>query len=219
MSHDKNNSVEKRKVLIIHSDPLYDQMFVGNGWDLTDSIYEADLVCFTGGTDVGSTLYKESRHVRSSFSDSIRDEYEAIMFDRCVHLRIPMVGICRGSQFLCVMNGGSLVQHMLGHCGPNHDVMDKRNGGSFEVTSSHHQMMIPNSDLSTVLLTTPSLSPSYELSSPENVLEGVTEDIEGVFWEGSNSLGVQFHPEWMGVESEASQWFFKGIDELLFKIK
>src|SRR5438309_1359385 len=69
------------------------------------------------------------------------DMYQSITFHRAKMIGKPMAGICRGSQFLNVMAGGRLCQHLDGH-GSWHD-METSDGRSFEVSSTHHQMMLP----------------------------------------------------------------------------
>ena len=52
------------------------------------------------------------------------------------------------AQFLCVMNGGKLVQHCTGHAiGYTHAIAEKSRGDEdrmeYQITSTHHQMQCP----------------------------------------------------------------------------
>jgi gamma-glutamyl-gamma-aminobutyrate hydrolase PuuD len=93
------------------------------------------FVVFTGGTDVNPKFYGEERLAITGYPDRRRDENEALWFSHCRANKIPMVGICRGSQFGCVMSGGALYQHVTGHglAGTHAVVTD--DGREFEVTS------------------------------------------------------------------------------------
>ena len=80
---------------------------------LVDDITTADIVVFTGGEDVDPSLYNAEKHPKT-YSNLARDLYEKEMFEKIKPHQL-VIGICRGSQFLCVMNGGKLIQHVNGH--------------------------------------------------------------------------------------------------------
>lgn len=108
--------------------------------ELVDNLGEADIVLFTGGADVDPELYNREKHPHT-FSDINRDYAEKEIFDNVREDQLCL-GICRGSQFMCVMNGGILVQdcdnHAIGH---THEIT---NGSeSYDITSTHHQMQYP----------------------------------------------------------------------------
>lgn len=107
---------------------------------LVDSINDADLVVFTGGEDVSPSLYDQPKH-RNTYTNPERDIYEMRAFDEAFHAGKHMIGICRGSQFLCVMSGGILVQDQQN---PSffHKI-DTYDGKQIDVTSTHHQAQYP----------------------------------------------------------------------------
>ncbi len=102
-------------------------------------IEDADLVVFTGGEDVSPSLYGENEGYRT-YSNLTRDTLEVDFYNKALSLGLPMVGICRGSQLLCVLNKGRLIQHME-HPG-NHNIKTS-NGLTLLATSTHHQMQYP----------------------------------------------------------------------------
>ena len=104
----------KRKVFIVGKKEDYVRMFRDKGWDITDLLREADLVQFTGGSDISPSMYGEIP-LKTTFSNPDRDKFEAILFTITEGLEIPMAGICRGGQFLNVMCDGELWQHVDGH--------------------------------------------------------------------------------------------------------
>lgn len=129
------------KVYIINSNLQYDRMFINRGFTLVDTVDKADLVQFTGGADVSPHLYGQSKHPKTSCNPE-RDVYEMGLYHQALCLGKRMTGICRGAQFLHVMTGGSMYQHIEGHC-RNHLIYDE-DGRPIEVTSTHHQGMVPN---------------------------------------------------------------------------
>lgn len=124
-----------------------------------------DLLIFTGGEDVNPYLYGETPHAKTHFNPE-RDAQEAQVWRMAKERGIPCLGICRGSQFLNVMNKGRLVQHVTNHT-TDHD-MRTSCGHTIHVTSTHHQMMDPGEGAE-LLGWADGLSTSYEglkISSP-----------------------------------------------------
>src|SRR5690554_3184603 len=93
-------------------------MFINRGHKVVQTAEEADLVCFIGGEDVQPSLYGEHDHP-STHTNPARDEMEEKLFHYCLNEGIPMAGICRGAQFLNVMNGGKLYQDVDNHATGN----------------------------------------------------------------------------------------------------
>src|SRR5262245_793233 len=73
------------------------------------------VVFFAGGADVSPSFYDERPGSRTRGVDAARDEQERDLFRLARAANLPMIGICRGAQFLCVMAGGRLCQHLDGH--------------------------------------------------------------------------------------------------------
>jgi GMP synthase-like glutamine amidotransferase len=81
------------------------------GYDGADDWLERspiDALILSGGEDVGSS--------------GLRDAAEHAALDHATRRRIPVIGVCRGMQFLQLRTGGSLVA-VGGHVGTLHDVM------------------------------------------------------------------------------------------------
>jgi gamma-glutamyl-gamma-aminobutyrate hydrolase PuuD len=108
--------------------------------ELVDKIEDAELVIFTGGEDVTPRLYGCKKHA-TTYNNERRDKEEKKVFDSIRPDQL-VLGICRGSQFLCVMNGGKLIQNCRNHAiGSTHAITN----GNFiyQITSTHHQMQYP----------------------------------------------------------------------------
>lgn len=183
------------KVHIVGGDSLVEKMFVKHKFDLVDDAGDADIVCFTGGEDVSPEYYKEPS-LKGTYSNPDRDEFEEAIFD--ANPDKFFVGICRGGQFLNVLSGGRLYQDVNNHAGRTHMTYDENGKQLCEVTSTHHQMMIPH-------YTGRVLAYAHESTTrvrARGVFVGspFTDDVEVVFYpETKDRNGVlcfQPHPEY-----------------------
>lgn len=108
--------------------------------ELVDKLEDAELVIFTGGSDVTPSYYGCKEH-RRTYCNPERDAEEKKAFDSIKPEQL-VLGICRGSQFLCVMNKGLLVQDCDNHAiGRTHEITD--GDMCYQITSTHHQMQYP----------------------------------------------------------------------------
>ncbi len=73
---------------------------------------EFDGILFTGGEDVDPAFYGEKKRYASVQANPARDEFEWALLDRALHRRLPILGICRGTQIINVKFGGTLYQDM-----------------------------------------------------------------------------------------------------------
>lgn len=160
----------------------------------TAKMEEADLVVFTGGEDVDPSMYHAKAHPTTS-SNIHRDRLELAAYKAAKKLGIPMIGICRGSQFLCVMNGGKLVQDQknpaLVHSMQTHD------GKTLFISSTHHQAAYPflmPAKKYKVLGWTNHASPYHYGETYEQEL-APPKECEMVYYPKHRCLGIQGHPE------------------------
>lgn len=190
---------------------------------LTSSI---DLLLFTGGADVNPEMYNEKVGTHTSINNN-RDNQEKDIFYRFDYL--PKLGICRGSQFLTVMSGGKLVQHISGHLG-NHKIHVKKNNRglslssgkflTYDITSTHHQMMFPfnlNKKFYNILGWSKRFRSETYLNGSNEEIELPTHFVEPeiVFYNNSNSLCVQGHPEFSTCPKETSIMILDLVENLL----
>ena len=203
-------------VYIEYSNRQYEQMFKNQGFTVVGSVDEADVVQFTGGSDVIPSLYGQASHPYTH-SDPARDDREVELFWYCLGNDIPMLGICRGAQFLNVMSGGSMKQHVDGHAtGSLHLMVDVNSGEMLSVTSTHHQMMIPG-DLGTVLAVA-SESTFFEIMTYEGVQRKQSnrgDDIEAVWYPDTECLCYQPHPEYLEKGHPCQEYYFDLINEFI----
>lgn len=130
----------KKKIYVV-GDAKYYASFINN-CELVSRLEDAQYVLFTGGEDVTPSLYGETALI-STYSNIERDIQEQEIFDKMTMSQIA-IGVCRGSQFLCVMNGGKLIQDVQNHAlYGTHPIIDNATEQVYEITSTHHQMQFP----------------------------------------------------------------------------
>lgn len=205
------------KVYIVDGSPNYYNMFTRAGWEIVLDMHQADLVQFTGGADVSPLLYGEQRHP-TTHNDPLRDDRECKIFNMAVARNKMIAGICRGGQFLNVMNGGKMWQNINNHAiHGTHVALDMMSGRLKRVSSTHHQMMIPKDGAEIVAI-------SHICTRKESDLVSVVPDdndpdIEVVFYKDTNSLCFQPHPEFGGGNNDCTEYYFELLSRYLnFKV-
>lgn len=202
------------KVFIVGGrSPQYENMYYAAGWDVCKGPLKADLIQFTGGEDVSPCLYGEERH-RTTGDNLDRDLYEAGFFAFARRMGIPMAGICRGGQFLNVMSGGKMYQHVSKHAtGLDHPLTDIQTGRVLSVSSTHHQMMRKGE--AGILVASAGLGgfKQHMIGSVVTECHDPDEpDTEVVYYPDTKALCFQPHPEFFDVEHECPQYFFELLE-------
>ena len=204
-----------KKVCIVNSSLAYHMLFTSYGFEVVDYVPDdtlrpVDLLVFTGGADVSPGLYGHPEHA-TTYNDVYRDQREAQIFENALLYNIPMVGICRGGQFLNVMSGGEMYQDVGGH-GMPHEITDLVTGETVYVSSTHHQMMKPSSK---GLLVASSHIGGYREHWDGGIFKRETseQDVEVVFYEETRSLCFQPHPEFTSPEYIGMYVYFRSLLE------
>lgn len=198
--------MSKRVLIVGGADYAMAKMFIANGWSTTinELDTDVDLVQFTGGADVDPSYYQEQKHA-ATWSNPSRDAREAGIFQEFKG-KVPMAGICRGGQFLNVMNGGKMWQHVNNHATSKlHEAFDHINNKTLFVTSTHHQMIIPTE--SAILCMTANEATVKQGYDKEEVGH-VNPDIESVYYPETNSLCYQPHPEYLDANHPCQKTYF-----------
>jgi gamma-glutamyl-gamma-aminobutyrate hydrolase PuuD len=124
-----------------------------------------------------------------------------------------MIGICRGAQFLNVMAGGTLWQHVNHHSGVHPLTVYDRDGrlvGSGKVNSVHHQQMRPGPG-GVILGMARESTLRVDASGAEQAADKF-DDVEIVWYPEKNFYCFQGHPEFGHAETTAL--FFRQLEEL-----
>lgn len=181
-----------------------------------------DMVLFTGGEDVSPSFYNDKCGKYTSYNSN-RDNFESKMFN-AVNNNVLKLGICRGAQFLTVMSGGELIQHVENHTSSHQiefnykKIIVSSDYKYFNVTSTHHQMMYPfklnEKEYDILGFSTYFLSDKYRNGSNlnKNIKNINFVESEIVHYKNSNSLCIQGHPEF-----DSSEEKFKIITHYLIK--
>lgn len=212
----------KKKVYIVGNATHYSSFI--DEVELVDDMKDADIVLFTGGADVDPSLYDDIKH-ETTFSYLERDLYEKEQFSKALSKGKFMLGICRGSQLLCALSGGKLIQDVNNHAGVKHDIRFS-DGDVKKITSTHHQMMYPynldKKDYKLIAWSDVTLGTHHKLGNDTDVkkfLSNKTQSIcticgksvpfggesrhncfkepEIVYYNKTHALGIQGHPEMM----------------------
>lgn len=182
-----------------------------------DEMEKCDGFILSGGEDVNPRLYNQPeflRYVNPKDIDEKRDEFEWKVMQYIEDKQKPLLGICRGLQFVNVFLGGTLV--------PDLPAFGKFNHSKFEEGSDrlHNVQVDANSILYKIINEKEGLvnsahhqscdMPGFGLVANAMSPDGVIEGMERRFPEKAFLLLVQWHPERM--ENKESN-FSKNIKE------
>ena len=194
----------KNKIIIVGGDPLYRKLFnkVGSVTkslnELTAAPEKISLVLFTGGEDIHPYFYDGEDPRQICMTSFRRDMYEKRIFNYCKMYKVKMAGICRGFQFLNVMSGGFMYQHISDHgVASGHNIYMDHIDASMQVTSTHHQLVGLQENDHIIAWAEPRRSTIYV--GPHGKLEKTApeKEVEAAIFPKSNAMGVQYHPEFM----------------------
>lgn len=203
---EKRSIKENINVFVSGNGVSYSRLFPNHL--IVNDLKKADIVMFTGGEDVSPLLYGDTVHPSTHYNVT-RDENEEKDYWEALSLQLPMLGICRGAQFLTVMNGGKLIQNVDNH-GKMHKIFFANYKEGVEpltpyfVNSTHHQMMYPyNLDPRKYKLIAfaDNQASKYEVGLNHKDLFNFKnlkpKEPEIVFYPESRCLAIQYHPEAM----------------------
>ncbi len=186
-----------------------------------------DLVCYTGGSDIGPDLYGHDN--LRSIANPPRDKKERMIFDLAAELNIPQTGICRGAQLISSLSGGTMVQDMrANHGGHRHSTQALDLEEDFFASSAHHQMIVPGPGAEIYAWATQRITVEdcvYDGELPDSVIDELPDSVfdearvrvtEAIYIPQTRCFGVQYHPEWMDKDCVAAQWYLGKIRELLW---
>lgn len=176
-------------------------LMVGYGHELVYEPAEADVLIFNGGADIATSIYGEKPIFKGIPEFKSRRDYEEVdLFEKYKNEKF-LLGICRGAQLLNCLSGGTLWQHVNNHQ-VDHQMLDELTGETFNVTSTHHQMMRPTAEA--ILIGTAKKSTS-KAADPDSWIGAPDQDVEVVYYPTTKALCIQGHPEYVP-GSKFSDW-------------
>lgn len=194
---------------------------IANEEVIEEQLKNLDGIIFSGGEDCLPLIYGEETLSKCGKITPERDEADIMFLKKALELRIPILGICRGTQVLNVILGGSLYQDLsymekdvflkhqqeLNQAQASHKVQIEKDsflsdifGEEAWVNSFHHQAV-------------KELASCFRVTAKSS--DGVIEAYESLC-EEHFMLGVQWHPEMMAARGNEQMLnlFKKFIDRL-----
>jgi putative glutamine amidotransferase len=124
----------------------------------------------------------------------------------------PLIGICRGAQFINAISGGSMYQHVDNHQ-RHHELVDLQSGQKYMVNSIHHQMMIPHESAEVVAVAAGPVAMHFHyMEGSEEKMKVNTGDepeVEALFYRDTKALCFQAHPEYAQLNSPTRLYFYE----------
>ncbi len=188
------------------------QVFTQRGWNTTTLKTDADLIVLMGGADISPSWYNQEPHPRTSSPNLDWDNHTASLIEYAWENKVPIIGICRGAQFLNALVGGSMYQHVDGHHSQHH-IVDIASGQIHSVNSIHHQAMIPHASAEVVAVTKHVVATNRSLMRGGNIATslntGDEPEIEALYYHHTKSLCFQSHPEYDSPNGSTRAYFYK----------
>jgi putative glutamine amidotransferase len=159
-------------------------------------------ILFSGGDDMDPSAYGEEWHPDTVKIDPLREQFERALIAEVERRRMPVLGVCLGSQLMNIHRGGSMHQFLP----------DVSRDGSLEHRNldrawvlTHPVKLDPESVVARVIgkneitvntshkqaIRSPGRGLRVIATSPDGVIEGIEDPTMPLF------VGVQWHPERM----------------------
>lgn len=178
--------------------------------DMTEAVHLLDGWLIPGGRDIDPVHFGQERHPASELQDPSRFRTERALYEMAP-AGMPILGICYGCQFLNVMRGGDIEQH----------IPDRTNNRVHEGGTVQQYQVAPESQTHAVLGAAVVEGRSYhhqalgqvganlEVSArhEDGTIEAI-EDIRPDRW----LFGVQWHPERSPDEAATQRLFASFIE-------
>jgi len=154
--------------------------------------FPLDGMLLTGGNTINPELYGKKRDPEDNTVSDFRDGTEKKMLDYAVAHKLPLLGVCRGFQFINVYFGGTLFDNLREHL-----------PGALKHVAAVHDITLTDSSLSSVFGDTVKVNSyhnqgvtSAELASPLRTFAQSSDGcLEGLFHPDLPIAAIEWHPE------------------------
>ena len=170
----------------------------GGPEDYEQVLSHCDGLLLPGGADVSPALYGEEPHAALGAVLPEQDAAWQSALQVAKRLKLPVFGICRGMQFLCVFAGGSLYQDLSMRGEPHLQHLQQLR----RTHPIHRVSLSPGSAMAAILGAQSVMANSLHHQAVREpgqglLVSGCTEDgiVEAVESSDGLWLGVQWHPE------------------------
>ncbi len=189
--------------------------FTKDAEDAKAMVQMCDGFVFTGGHDVSPEIYGEEKLPECAETSIERDTVEKMILEEVLDMDKPVLGICRGLQFINAALGGTLYQDLKTYFPsdvrhrqkapydapihsveiykdtPLYEILGK---GTIDVNSCHHQAVKDVSDKVRVMA-----------KAPDGLVEAFYMPDKKFVW------ACQWHPEYLHKVDENSKKIFKAF--------
>lgn len=182
---------------------------VGAEKDLEQVCNVLDGLLLSGGYDVDPLTFGEEPHAKLGDVTEARDTQEFALIKQMIALEKPILGICRGEQILNIALGGTLYQDIAAQFEGEAIQHSQKAKRSYQ---SHYVSIVEGTILASIVGTEKVKVNSFHHQAVRNVgnsliaagksSDGLIEAIEGTG--KSFVLGVQWHPETLAVNGDAT---------------
>lgn len=200
-----------------HMDEMEYALMSSAGIVKAQSAEDADIIFFVGGADVNPALYGEEPLKGITNYSDITDRRDIEMWRKSVDKF--KVGICRGGQFLNVMNGGSLWQDVDNHT-RSHMVRDQFTNRQYLCTSTHHQQFKPAASAVVIGVARETTykqgqDRTWKIKNNNTPMDNYFQiDHEVLWYPATRTLCFQPHPEYV-IRSACGDFFREVLDRCL----
>ncbi|MCQ2554365.1 MAG: gamma-glutamyl-gamma-aminobutyrate hydrolase family protein [Clostridia bacterium] len=185
-------------------------------------LLKCDGLLFTGGHDVGTCIYNEEVLNDTVVMCPMLDRLEEKVLSKAMEKEIPVFGICRGMQFINAALGGTLYQDI-----PSQYETDIKHNQDTPNTEKWHKVTVVKGTMlydcigEDVIEVNSTHHQAVKDVAPGFTVTAVSEDgiTEGIAMNDKPVFGVQWHPEALAENDEASRRIFKCFRELIEKAR
>ncbi len=168
-------------------------------------------IILTGGEDINPKVYGED--IDWPNISPLRDQTEKKMLEIAVARRIPVLGICRGMQFIKVFFGGQLVKNIKEETTSEHAP-----GKDHKVVLTEEKIVLMAGKKEIIVNSFHNQAVTTHTLSPELKTFALADDgvIEGLYHPSLPIAGIQWHPERKSADEKINNilmeaWVRKGL--------